>query len=84
MNAARCRAAFFALVVSPVSGEQRSNVAAARSTTCMAWPARARAPAWPSHRCDLVLGQDEVAPWLHMMLHAVGLSHSGLLPVHLR
>ena len=31
-----------------------------------------------------VLGQAEVAPWLHMMLHAVGLSHSGLLPVHLR
>jgi hypothetical protein len=23
-------------------------------------------------------------PWLHLVLHAVGLSHSGLLPVHLR
>ena len=31
-----------------------------------------------------VLGQAEVVPWLHMVLHAVGLSHSGLLPVHLR
>jgi hypothetical protein len=30
-----------------------------------------------------VLGQAEVAPWLHV-LHAVGLSHGGLLPVHLR
>jgi hypothetical protein len=31
-----------------------------------------------------VLGQAEVVPWLHLMLHAVGLSHSGLLSVHLR
>jgi hypothetical protein len=31
-----------------------------------------------------VLGQAEVVPWLHMVLHAVGRSHGGLLPVHLR
>jgi hypothetical protein len=30
-----------------------------------------------------VLWQAEVAPWLHLVLHAVGLSHGGL-PVHLR
>jgi hypothetical protein len=31
-----------------------------------------------------VLGQAEVVPWLHLVLHTVGLSHGGLLPVHLR
>ena len=31
-----------------------------------------------------ILGQAEVAPWLHMVLHAVGVSHRGLLPVPLR
>jgi hypothetical protein len=31
-----------------------------------------------------VLGRVEVAPWLHLVLHAVGLDHGGPLPVHLR
>jgi hypothetical protein len=31
-----------------------------------------------------VLGQVEVAPWLHLVLHAVGLDHGGPLPAHLR
>ena len=31
-----------------------------------------------------VLGQAEVAPWLHMVLHAVGLGHGGPLPAPLR
>ena len=31
-----------------------------------------------------VLGQTEVAPWLHMVLHAVGLGHGGALPAPLR
>ena len=31
-----------------------------------------------------VLGQAEVVPWLHLVLHAVGLSHGGPLPPHLR
>lgn len=30
-----------------------------------------------------VVGQVEVAPWLHLVLHAVGLDHGGL-PAHLR
>jgi hypothetical protein len=30
-----------------------------------------------------VVGQVEVAPWLHLGLHAVGLDHGGL-PAHLR
>ena len=31
-----------------------------------------------------VLGQAEVAPWLHMVLHAMGLGHGGALPAPLR
>jgi hypothetical protein len=31
-----------------------------------------------------VLGQVEVVSWLHLVLHAVGLSHGGPLPAHLR
>jgi hypothetical protein len=31
-----------------------------------------------------VLRQAEIAPWLHMVLHAVGLGHSGPLPAPLR
>jgi hypothetical protein len=31
-----------------------------------------------------VLGQVEVALWLHLVLHAVGLDHGGPLPAHLR
>jgi hypothetical protein len=31
-----------------------------------------------------VLGQAEVVPWLHMVLHAVGLGHGGALPAPLR
>ena len=31
-----------------------------------------------------VLGQAEIAPWLHMVLHAVGLGHGGALPAPLR
>jgi hypothetical protein len=31
-----------------------------------------------------LLGQEEVVPWLHMVLHAVGLSHGGPLRAHLR
>jgi hypothetical protein len=30
-----------------------------------------------------VLGQVEVAPWLHMVLHTVGLDQGGPLPAHL-
>ena len=30
-----------------------------------------------------VVGQVEVAPWLHMVLHAVGLGHGGALPAPL-
>jgi hypothetical protein len=30
------------------------------------------------------LGQAEVAPWLHMVLHAMGLGHDGALPAPLR
>ena len=31
-----------------------------------------------------VLGQVEVAPWLHLVLHAVRLDQPGPLPAHLR
>jgi hypothetical protein len=31
-----------------------------------------------------ILGQAEVAPWLHMVLHAVGLGHGGPLSAPLR
>ena len=31
-----------------------------------------------------VLGQAEVVPWLHLVLHAVGLGHGGPLPAPLR
>ena len=31
-----------------------------------------------------VLRQAEIAPWLHMVLHAVGLGHGGPLPAPLR
>jgi hypothetical protein len=31
-----------------------------------------------------VVGQVEVAPRLHLVLHAMGLSHGGPLPAHLR
>jgi hypothetical protein len=31
-----------------------------------------------------VLLQAEIAPWLHMVLHAVGLGHGGPLPAPLR
>ena len=31
-----------------------------------------------------ILGQVDVAPWLHLVLHAVRLDHPGPLPAHLR